>query len=161
MTHLKHLPQPTSRSMPRSNIASILRTAFFLSLFVFVALISFMPLVAVHAADSNPGGTPGDGNPGGTPGDYNPGTTLENPLGNTSSLSDLLTAILKFVTTEIGPVVVTLMLVYCGFLFVVAQGNEEKIRDARSALIWTVIGALVLLGAAVIQGVITSTVNTL
>ena len=84
---------------------------------------------------------------------------LTNPL-QSSSIQDLLGKVLDAVIA-VGTVVITLMLVYCGFLFVVAQGNEEKIRDARTALMWTVIGALVLLGAKAIQGIITATVQTL
>ncbi len=53
------------------------------------------------------------------------------------------------------------MLVYVGFLFVAAQGNEEKIRSARSALVWTLIGGLILLGATAISKVIQATANTL
>jgi hypothetical protein len=53
------------------------------------------------------------------------------------------------------------MIVYVGFLFVAAQGNEEKIRSARSALVWTVIGGLILLGAKAIALVIEQTVSTL
>ena len=107
----------------------------------------------------------GVGFPGGQ-GDLGTGTSncggggaLTNPL-SSCTIQDLLGKVLDAVIA-IGTVVVTIMLVYCGFLFVVAQGNEEKIRDARSALVWTVIGALVLLGAKVIEGVISNTVGTL
>jgi hypothetical protein len=61
----------------------------------------------------------------------------------------------------IGSIFLTLMIVYVGFLFVAAQGNEEKIRSARSALVWTVIGGLILLGAKAIALVIEQTVSTL
>ena len=53
------------------------------------------------------------------------------------------------------------MIVYVGFLFVAARGNEEKIRSARDALMWTVIGGLILLGAEAISLVIQATVKTL
>jgi hypothetical protein len=51
--------------------------------------------------------------------------------------------------------------VYVGFQFVAAQGNEEKLRTARNALIWTIIGGAVLLGAEVIMRVIQATANSL
>jgi hypothetical protein len=82
-----------------------------------------------------------------------------NPLQSTD-LQTLLGKVLDAVVA-IGTVIVTIMLVYCGFLFVVAQGNDEKLREARSALLWTVIGALVLLGAKAIQGLITTTAQSL
>ncbi len=163
MTHRKHLLQPTNLSMPRSN-----HSVVFVAVFVLVVMAGLMgPLSASASGVTNPGGgvtNPGGGvtNPGG--GITNPGCSgegaLTNPLGDTCTLADLLGKILDAMVA-IGTVVVTIMLVYCGFLFVVAQGNEEKIRSARSALLWTVIGALVLLGAKVLSGVITATVNSL
>ncbi|HVB19985.1 MAG TPA: pilin [Candidatus Paceibacterota bacterium] len=95
--------------------------------------------------------------------------TLINPLqgvdcsggnSNGNCLSAFLTNILKFVV-NIGTIIVIFMLVYVGFLFVVAQGNETKIRDARNALLWTVIGALILLGAQAISLGIQATVSAL
>jgi hypothetical protein len=89
------------------------------------------------------------------------GSGLENPLGSTSDLNTLITAVLNFIVKDVGPVVITLMLVYCGFLFVAAQGNEEKLGQARTALMWTVIGAIILLGAVTIEAVISNTVSSL
>lgn len=106
----------------------------------------------------------GTGNTGST----NTGTvvTLMNPLGNNvcssngTCLMNFLTSILKLVI-QIGAVIVVLMLVYVGFLFVVAQGNESKLTTAKNALLWTVIGALVLLGAQAIASGIQATVQAL
>ena len=86
--------------------------------------------------------------------------TLINPLGSGTSLSSFMTNILQFVI-NIGAIIVILMLVYVGFLFVVAQGNESKISEARNALLWTVIGALILLGAQAISLGIQATVQAL
>jgi archaellum component FlaF (FlaF/FlaG flagellin family) len=69
-------------------------------------------------------------------------------------------AILQAVV-DIGAIVLIFMLVWVGFLFVTAQGNPEKISSARSALIWTVIGGLILLGAEAISKVIEATVSSL
>lgn len=85
---------------------------------------------------------------------------LINPLNKIGSFPQLLTAILGAVVT-IGSIVLVLALVYTGFLFVAAQGSEEKIRSAKSALMWTVIGGLILLGAQTISMVIETTVNNL
>ncbi len=62
---------------------------------------------------------------------------------------------------QIGTVIIILMLVYVGFLFVTAQGNDSKISEARTALLWTVVGALILLGAQAISLGIQSTVQAL
>jgi hypothetical protein len=121
--------------------------AFFVLFFVLFAL----PVLTVFAAPDVSGSGAHDVS--------GSGSGLYNPL-QSNTLQDLLGKVLDGVIA-IGTVVVTIMLVYCGFLFVVAQGAEEKIREARTALMWTVIGALVLLGAKVISGVISNTVGTL
>ena len=87
--------------------------------------------------------------------------TLINPLGpGTTNIEQFLNDILAFVI-RIGTVVVILMLVYVGYLFVVARGEPGKITEARAALLWTVVGALVLLGAQVIAIGIEATVQAL
>ena len=87
------------------------------------------------------------------------GTGLINPLG-TTSLPQLITDILQLVV-KIGAVVIVFMLVYVGFLFVVAQGSESKLEEAKRALLWTIVGALILLGAEAIAQGIQATVNAL
>lgn len=89
-----------------------------------------------------------------------PGVQLINPLQSGTSLESFLGSILDFII-RIGQVVVILMMVYVGFKFVTAQGNETKISEAKNMLLWTVIGALVLLGAKAIQIGITATVQSL
>jgi len=84
---------------------------------------------------------------------------LQNPL-KVGTLEEFLALILQAVV-NLGTIVLVIMLVYVGFLFVVGQGNEEKISEAKKALMWTVIGGLVLLGAQAISLVIQATVNSL
>jgi len=62
---------------------------------------------------------------------------------------------------QLGAIILVLAIIYVGFKFVTAQGNEEKIREARGALVWTVIGGLILLGAEAISIVIQQTVGGL
>lgn len=73
---------------------------------------------------------------------------------------NFLNKILEFVI-KIGTVVVVLMTVYVGYLFVVAQGKEAEIRTARTALLWTVVGALILLGSQAIAVAIKATVQAI
>ncbi|MGE5541374.1 MAG: pilin [Bacillota bacterium] len=84
---------------------------------------------------------------------------LHNPL-KFCSLPELMDGILQAVV-ELGAILLIFMLVWVGFLFVAAQGNPEKISAARSALIWVLIGGLILLGAEAISKVIEATVNSL
>ena len=83
---------------------------------------------------------------------------IENPLGD--SISDIPTfieAILRFILL-LGVPIVALAIIYTGFLFVTALGNSEKLKKAKSALMYTLIGAALLLGAFVIAEAIQGTV---
>jgi hypothetical protein len=84
---------------------------------------------------------------------------ITNPI-NADSVSEVM---LKFfqILIELGAVVVTLAIIYAGFLFVMAKGNPEELNKAKSTLFWTIIGSLVLLGARVIADIIEKTIKQL
>jgi len=83
-----------------------------------------------------------------------------NPIAGVGSVPDLIQKILTGLL-QIGIPVVALAIIYCGFLFVVARGNSEKITKAKDALLWTLIGAAVLLGSWAIAQMISATVTGL
>ena len=90
-----------------------------------------------------------------------PPIKLENPLGSgTGSLLILLTKLLEIVR-DVGIPVIAIFIVYSGFLFVKAQGNDSKLSEAKQTLLWTMIGAAIVLGATVISGVINTTIGGL
>jgi hypothetical protein len=82
-----------------------------------------------------------------------------NPLGNIT-LYDFLLLILNALIYILFPIIV-MMIVYTGFLFVAAQGNPAKLEAARKALIWTVIGALIVLGSKALALAISATVKSI
>ena len=53
------------------------------------------------------------------------------------------------------------MIIWVGFMFVAAQGNSEKISKARTALLWTIIGGLILIGAQAIALLVQATASSL
>ena len=83
---------------------------------------------------------------------------LDNPLSNITSLPELIDKIL-LAFIQIGVPVAALFIVYSGFLFVFARGNEEKLKMAKTVLTYTLIGTAVLLGAQVISSVIGGTLD--
>ena len=85
---------------------------------------------------------------------------LINPLKAGTSIESFLQNILSYVI-RIGTIVIILMIVYVGYLFVIAQGKPGEIEKARSALLWTVVGALILLGSQAIAISIKATVTSL
>ena len=84
---------------------------------------------------------------------------IENPI-NAQTLDGLIKTILEGIL-KIGIPIIALAIIYCGFLFVSARGNPESIKKAKDALIYTLIGAAILLGAWAIALLIKNTVGAL
>lgn len=82
------------------------------------------------------------------------------PTVSAGSIPDLIKNILQGALT-IGIPVIALAIIYCGFLFVFARGNSEKLGKAKDALLYTLIGAAILLGSWAIATMIQSTVTAL
>jgi len=70
--------------------------------------------------------------------------TIPNPLGETSDVNTLIDKILDFLI-KIALVLTPIIVVYAGFLYITAGGNEEKIKRANKVLIWALIGLAVVL----------------
>lgn len=85
--------------------------------------------------------------------------SFNNPL-QANTLQEFITSIINAIVLIAFPFLV-LMLVYSGFLFVSAQGNAQKLADARRVFIWTLIGSLLVLGAKALSLAIEATVNDL
>jgi hypothetical protein len=83
-----------------------------------------------------------------------------NPVPSITSVPGLIQTILEGVL-KIGIPIVALAIVYSGFLFVFARGNSEKLTKAKDALLWTLVGAAVLLGSWAIAKMISATVLAL
>lgn len=86
--------------------------------------------------------------------------TLENPLKNIDSIPKFVEAILNIVFT-VGSWILALFIIYVGYKFVAARGNDKELAEAKEALKYTLIGGVILLGAWVIAEAIVGTVNAL
>jgi Na+/proline symporter len=82
---------------------------------------------------------------------------LKNPLAF-PSITELMQAILNIVIIISTPIVV-LFIIYAGFLYVTAQGNPEKLQVANRALVYGVIGGVIILGSVAILQIVQNTVN--
>ena len=119
--------------------------------------------------DGGGGDGGGDGGGGDGGGDGGGGNALpaSNPLCDgpddpdcVSTIEELLVKILDFVF-NIGLPIIMLAIIWSGFLFVTARGNMEKIKTAKTAVTWTMIGAALILGARVLAEIIRSTISQL
>jgi hypothetical protein len=90
------------------------------------------------------------------------GTKLTNPLAakGITSVQGLLAEVLK-VVVQVGLVVVMFFIIYAGFLYVTAAGDETKIKAAHATFKNTIIGAIILLGAQVLATILDNTVKQL
>lgn len=84
---------------------------------------------------------------------------ITNPLDpQYSTLPDFLNRLLDILIMLSIPIVVVAV-IYAGFLFVTAGENATKLSNAKKILLWTLIGALIILGAKVIAAVVAGTVG--
>ena len=102
------------------------------------------------------GGTPVTGS---TVGGTSVSTTLQNPI-KYDNFTDFVSAVIKAAVEVLMPFVV-LAFIYSGFLFVKAQGKDDELTKAKSAIFWSVIGAFILLGAWGFAEIIGQTVSTI
>lgn len=63
------------------------------------------------------------------------------------------------IASQIGFVVVVFFVIYSGFLFVTARGNEEQLKTAKNAFVGTMIGAAVVLGAWIFSEGVANTIG--
>src|ERR1035437_3161051 len=117
---------------------------------VLVASVSILPVISFAQNPPCPDGTPSVGKI------CNPIGTAGAPASLPAFIQTILTGFLK-----IGIPIVALAVIYCGFLFVFARGNPEKLTKAKDSLLWTLVGAGVLLGAWAIAQMISATVTGL
>jgi len=87
---------------------------------------------------------------------------IKNPLENSGidSIEAFIEKIIDIIVMIVTPFIV-LCLIYAGFQYVTAGGDPGKIKKAHAWLLWTVVGAAVILGAWVIAHAIAGTVKEL
>lgn len=136
----------------------------------FVLLIAFSlvtPLAHISACDpkTDPNCKPDSTGINNIKPDSTGGNGINIKTGINNPLSSELDTIPKFIekileiVLLIGVPIVTLAIIYSGFLFVTASGNSEKLKKAKQTLLYTLIGAALLLGSFVISKAIVGTVE--
>ena len=123
--------------------------------------ISKSESVADHA-----GAGAGGGGGGYTPGDITSNwcddptfkdVCFNNPHnGNPSTLNELIKAILLIVTYISVPLIV-LGFAYSAMLFFLAQGKPEELKKAKTILIYSIVGATIIMSAQAIFAIVEST----
>ena len=88
-----------------------------------------------------------------------PTVKLTNPI-KADSINGFIKILLEG-AIKIAIPIIALAIIYSGFLFVAARGNSEKLTEAKNALLYTLIGAAILLGSWAIAELIAETVLAL
>ncbi|MBU0611820.1 pilin [Patescibacteria group bacterium] len=121
---------------------------------VLVAFVILLPFISF--ADPLTGGSTTDPLTGDAP---TGSVKIVNPI-KVDSIYGLIKVILEGVI-KIGIPIVALAIIYSGFLFVAARGKPEELKKAKNALLYTIIGAAILLGSWAIAQLISDTVLAL
>jgi hypothetical protein len=80
----------------------------------------------------------------------NPNLTLSNPL-NADSLDELVSAIAEWLYLIMIPIAAIIFL-YAGAMFMFSGGDEDKIKKAKRALFWGVIGVgIIIVGRGIVE----------
>ncbi|MFZ2719319.1 MAG: TrbC/VirB2 family protein [Minisyncoccia bacterium] len=84
---------------------------------------------------------------------------LENPLKFTS-IQKFVEGVLQAIVMIALPII-TIFIVYAGFLFIAARGNESKLSNAKHNFQYVIIGTIMILSAWVLATLIGGTVTQL
>lgn len=120
----------------------MLKKIFYINFFYFSSALFYLAHATILDAQGNPVGQ------------------IPNPLGANSSLQSFFTGITD-IAIQMGAIVSGLAIMYGGFLYATAGGDEEKISKAYKTITWSLVGTAVLLGAHVIMLAIQGTITSL
>lgn len=82
---------------------------------------------------------------------------FDNPIGDgKGNIYTIIDAILDLFI-KVGTVLAVVMIVYTGLKFVMARGNPKEIETAKSMLLWTCVGTILIIGARVVKEVVCNT----
>ncbi|MFZ2253085.1 MAG: pilin [Minisyncoccia bacterium] len=82
---------------------------------------------------------------------------ITNPL-KSQDIPEFLLKIIDVLLVFALPLII-LYIMYAGYLFVTAAGNAEKVTGAKNALLWSIVGGVIVLGARLIISVIQGTIT--
>jgi len=123
----------------------------------FVGQTNSITAMATSGTCVQPNGTAETNNP--TPTYFGSLGKMDVPIENPISINSIPTLIQKILEgmIKIGIPLLVVMIVYSGALYLFARGNQNKVSEAHTMLLYTLIGGAILLGAWAIAQMIHST----
>ena len=128
------------------------------SLIILISLVSVNLVFAQDGVTNTPAKTSPDGitnkiEPVKTT--STPIQTLQNPL-NAKSVEEVILLAVDL-AIYIGTAFAVLVLIFIGFKFVLAQGNPEKLKEARRWFLWVIVGLAILISSKVMVEIVKNT----
>mgnify|MGYP001594668895 CR=1 FL=1 len=71
--------------------------------------------------------------------------TFKNPI-QATSFDQVVLGFAKLLA-QVGLPIAAIFLVWSGFLFVTARGDDKKLTDAKNTFYWTILGTALIVGA--------------
>jgi len=82
-----------------------------------------------------------------------------NSLIEPTTIEGFLLSILNAFILIAIPIIV-LSIIYAGFLYVTAKGNSEQVKQATTALTYSIIGGVIIIGAVAISQIVKNVVDS-
>lgn len=82
---------------------------------------------------------------------------LVNPLNNIGTIDELLVEILNILVILMIPIII-FFIILAGFKYVTARGNASQVEEATRALMYAIIGGVLVIGASAISVIIKNVV---
>ncbi len=111
------------------------KTIFLLSILSLFILINFNFVLLCNAADEGPISSEAL--------DTSKPVTLDNPLGKTTTPEVLMGNIIQAILGIVGSIALV-MVIYGGFIWMTAAGNQEKVTKGRDVLVWAAVGLFII-----------------
>lgn len=120
---------------------------------LFVLLVASLFLLPISLLANGPTYT------GGSSPSYTGGSaTIQNPIGQGTTISGFIDKLLTAVI-QIGIPIAVLFIILAGFKFIVAQGKPAELEAARRNFLHVVIGVAIFLGASALAKLIVGTLK--
>jgi len=70
---------------------------------------------------------------------------IKNPL-NADNFGKIIENLAQAITA-VGIPLAVIFIIYSGFLFVTARGNDKKLEEAKNTFFWAIVGTILIIGA--------------
>lgn len=87
------------------------------------------------------------------------GCEIINPLGSTDTIPALICVFIDLLVTKLMPPIMVLLVLWASFLLLTAVGQPAKMVQARSMLVYAIIGAVIIIMAAPLVSLVGSAVG--